>query len=357
MSLKGLGGCVLFAFEGCSMKRSHGLLAVSGLAVTMVFAGCSDDPAPQSAGPAGSAGSATGGTAAGTSTAAGTTSAGTFGTAGTDVGGSSTAGNGGATGGTATGGTTATAGTATGGTSGGTGGAPHVIVPTVFLIDNLRLAPKPDAAGGAGGADGAGTAGAAADTGGAADAGGAGGAGGAADAGLPDFFLTFDADPGPFKIHSDGFSPQVGGDTVGTPPIFDQTTLLWEAATGNPGGTAKVSIPFSVPNQQADFGGTFAVPADLTHYELTADVKMTATGDAGSCATVFLYVYGGNGYANDFTAEPSKGVTRHIVKGEWSKVRLDLDGPYGFHSTNNHPNFKPTAVAVWGAQFNTFGCP
>lgn len=338
------------------MKRSYGLLAVSSLAAAVVFAGCSDDPAPQGPPLTGTAGTSTAGSAtAGSSTTAGTTSGGSFGTAGTDVGGNTAGGTGGAAAGTGTGGTSA--GTAGAGTA-GTGGAPHVIVPTVYLIDNLKLSRKGEVDGGAG-AGGAGAGGAGfGDVGGEGGEGGGGGAGGATDtAQMPDFLLTFDADLGPFKAHSDGFSPNVGGDTAGTPEIFPQTTLLWEAATGKPGGAAKVSIPFSVPNQQADFGGAFAVPSDITGYELTADVKMVSTGDSGSCGTIFLYVYGGAGYANDLSAEPSAGVTRHLVKGEWTKVRLDLDGPYGYHSTKNHPNFKPTNMNVWGAQFNTFGCP
>jgi hypothetical protein len=327
------------------MKRSHGLFALSGLAVAAVFAGCSDDPPPAS-NPGPSTGGSTagvGGAAAGTSTAAGTTGAGTLGNGGT---GGETGGTGGASAGATTagtGGTTAgTGGTAAG--TAGTGGSASVIVPSVFLIDNIRLVPKGEATGGAGGAGG--TPGEA----------GAAGAGGAADA-LPDVVLTFDADLGPFKINSAGFSPGVTGETNGTPEILPATTLLWEAATGNPGGAAKASIPFSVPNQQADFGAAFTVPTDLTGYELTADVKLTAIGTAGSCATAFIYVYGGNGYANDPVMDLSMGVTRHLVKGEWTHVRLDLDGPYGYHSTANHPNFKPTNVTVWGVQLNTFGCP
>jgi hypothetical protein len=339
------------------MKRSHGLLAVSGLAAAVVFAGCSDDPAPsKNTGTAGtSTGGTTGGSMAGTSTTAGTETAGTFGTAGTA--------------GTEAGGTGGTAGTGTAGTAtAGTGGTVPVIpiVPTVFLIDNIRLQPYVGGEGGAGGAGAGGADAGGADAGGAptvpvaqagADAGGAAGAGGADAGPLPDFYMPFDANVTGFSLHSDGFSPNVGGDTAGTPFIFDQTTLTWEAAAGKPGGAAKVSVPFTVKNQQADIGGTFAVPSDLTGYELTADVKMTGTGDVGDCATVWLYVYGGNGYANDKSGEPSQGVTSHLVKDEWKTVRLRLDGPYGYHSTANHPNFKPTLVNVWGAQFVTFGCP
>jgi hypothetical protein len=322
------------------MNRSHALFALSGLAVAALFAGCSDDPPASNPGPStgGSTAGQGGVPAAGTSNTAGTTSAGTFASGGTG-GDSVTAGAG--AGGTAAG----TGGTAAGsGGTGGTGGTAPAIVPTLFLIDNLRLVPKAEAIGGAGGA-GAGGAN-----------GDAGGAGGAANV-LPDVTLTFDANLGPFKINSAGFSPAVTGETNGTPEILPATTLLWEAATGNPGGAAKASIPFSVPNQQADFGAAFAVPADLTGYELTADVKMTAIGTAGSCASVFIYVYGGTGYANDPTMDLAMGVTRHLVKGEWTHTRLDLDGPYGYHSTANHPNFKPTGVTVWGVQFNTFGCP
>jgi hypothetical protein len=329
------------------MKRSHALSLLSGLAAAALFAGCSDDPPPSNPGPSTAGSTTLGGAAAGTSTAAGTTSGGTFGGGGSasETGGTAGASAGGTGGGTAagTGGTAAGSGGTSAGTA-GTGGTLPVIVPSLFLIDNITLVPKADAAGGGGG-DGAGGA-----------TGDAGGAGGAAAA-LPDVTLTFDADLGPFKINGTGFSPGVTGETNGTPDILPATTLLWEAATGNPGGAAKASIPFSVPNQQADFGGAFAVAADLTGYELTADVKMTTIGTAGSCATAFIYVYGATGYANDPVMDLSKGVTRHLVKGEWTHVRLDLDGPYGYHSTANHPTFKPTDVTVWGVQFNTFGCP
>jgi hypothetical protein len=266
---------------------------------------------------------------------------------------------GGTAGGGGVGGTTAGTGGTTAGTggTGGTGGTPPMITPTVFLIDNIRLQ-LADGVGSMGGAGGAGAAGAPGDAGAPADMAGAGGIGPQDPAPEPPgFLLTFDTALTPFTIHSDGFSPGVSAETAGTPFILQDTTLTWVADVGHPGGAAKMSIPLTVKNQQADFGGTFATPADLTGYELTADVKMSETGDIGTCATVWLYVYGANGYANDKSAEPAAGVTSHLVKGQWTKVRLNLDGPYGLHSTANHPNFKPTDVGFWGAQVNTFGCP
>ena len=311
---------------------------------------------PATTGGAGSAGTpTTGGTAAGT--------AGTFTTAG---GGMETGGAGGSGGTAGTGGTTA--GVAGGGMA-GTGGMPPAIVPTQFLIDNVRLAPKGsigaggDGAGGAGfgGAGGEGSAGAPTDDAVAgADAGGQGGGGPTGP--LPDFLLTFDATLQGLAKNPNGFSPGPGGS--GGPPIFDASTVLWEAATGHPGGTAKFSIPFSkspLPpdplafSQQADFSVSFAQPVDLTGYELTADVKVSETGDAGDCPTAWMYVYGANGYANDQSGEPTMGKTSHLVKGQWTKVKLELDGPYGYHSTANH-NFKPLLVQLWGIQFNTWGC-
>ena len=107
-----------------------------------------------------------------------------------------------------------------------------------------------------------------------ANAGGAGGAGPVAP--LPDFAETFDTTLGRLSIHPDGFSPGPGG-SLG-PPIFDMTTLTFDAGTGNPGGAAKITVPFTVPSQQADFAGTFATPFDLTGYELVADVKLTGVG-------------------------------------------------------------------------------
>jgi hypothetical protein len=124
---------------------------------------------------------------------------------------------------------------------------------------------------------------------------------------------------------------------------------------GHPGGAAKISVPFTVATQQADFGASFAMQGlDLTGYELLADVNMTDTGDVGACATAWMYVYGGNGYANDHSGEPASGQTSHLVKGQWTTVRLDLDGPYGFHSS---ATFKPQLVNIWGIQLNTWGCP
>jgi hypothetical protein len=184
-------------------------------------------------------------------------------------------------------------------------------------------------------------------------AGGAPGAGGAGSVILPDFFLTFDADLEGVALHGEGFSPGVGG-SLG-PAIFAATTLVWEADTGNPGGAAKMSVPLSVAAQQADVSGSFTQPANLAGYELTADVKIIATGDVGECPTVWMYVYSTiNGYANDASGEPSMGVTNHLTVDEWTEVRLDLDGPYGFHSTNG---FTPQDVILWGMQFNTWGCP
>jgi hypothetical protein len=70
-----------------------------------------------------------------------------------------------------------------------------------------------------------------------------------------------------------------------------------------------------------------------------------------------MYVYGSKGYANDKSGEPAANMYMHLEKGQWTKIRLDLDGPYGVHSTANHPNFAPIDVQIWGIQFNTFGCP
>ncbi len=308
-----------------------------------MFAGCSDDPAAPGHGAAGSSngGMAKGGATAGSSTTAGTPAAGSGGTAGGGAGGVTTGGG-------------------AGGTTAGTGGTPPVIVPTVFLIDNVRLQPRSANEGGAGGEGGGGVGGAPSDAGAPgttpAAVGGAGGAAGAGGEGptgpLPDFLLTFDTEVAPLVIHSPGFSPNVGGS--GGPVIFDATTLTFEPSMGKTGGAAKVTIPFSVATQQADFSGAFDPAADLAGYELTADVKMTETGTVGECATVWMYVYGANGYANDKSGEPAMRVTSHVVKNAWTRVRLNLDGPYGFHTT---PAFKPASVNIWGIQVNTWGCP
>jgi hypothetical protein len=328
------------------MKRTHGLLALSALTAATVFAGCSDDSKPATNPPVGgSAGMSTGGAAAGTSTTAGTPSAGAAG---------SPAGSGGVSGGGAGGSAGAVSGSA------GTGGTAAVIVPTVFLIDNIRLQPKQqggggDGAGGAGG-EGAGgapeptAAGGAGGEGASAGAGGAGNEGGASAGPLPDFLLTFDQNLGPLGIHIPGFSPGPGGS--GGPAILDRTTLVWQADGGKPGGAAKISVPFTVATQQADISGALAAPTDLAGYELLADIKLTGVGDVGECATAWMYVYG-TGYANDQSGEPSQGVTSHVEKDEWATVRLDLDGPYGYHTS---AGFKPEGIVLWGMQFNTWGC-
>jgi hypothetical protein len=282
-------------------------------------------------------------------------SAGTGFAGGTGGSSAGTAGAGGATAGA--GGTAA----GTGGTTAGTGGVPAVVVPTVFIVDNVRLQLKGEGNGGEGsggdhGGGGAGLGGAAGDRG-FGGAAGDSGAGGAGEAGGPPgagFLMTFDADLGALAKNTNGFSPNVGG-TAG-PAIFDQTTLSFDATAGKSGGAAKMSVPFTVPNQQADFFVPFDTVTDLTGYELLADVKVTQFGDAGTCPSAWIYVWGG-GYANDLSAEPALGQTSHLVKDEWTTVRLDLDGPYGYHSTTNHAGFKPTQVIQWGLQLNTFGCP
>ena len=325
-----------------------------------LVAACGDD-APTSPGltVAGAGGTSGGSGGASGSTAGGTAGAGTAGTAG-GAGGGGTGGAGGATAGSA-----GTAGTSAG--TAGTGGGAPAIVPAVFLIDNIRLRPKVEGGGGEGGASGGAGAGGDA-TGGAPEApaplaagaggasGGAGNEGGAGPGVLPDFLETFEATLGLLSIHPQGFSPSPGGS--GGPRIIDDTKLVWEAGTGHPGGAAKATIPFSVPTQQTDFAGAFATPQDLTGYELLADVKMIATGDAGACASAWMYVYGASGgYANDKSGEPMMGQTSHLVKDEWTTVRLNLDGPYGYHSSTAFPNFEPTAVDIWGVQINTWGCP
>jgi hypothetical protein len=323
-----------------------GLAAVFG--ATVLVAACSGDEQSPNVGP--KAGS--GGTPGVAGSAMGGALAGSFGTAGTTAGVGGTfvtggmAGTGGAGG--AAGGSAGTAGT----TTAGAGGTPHVIVPTVLVIDNIRLQLKTEGAGGGGGAGGAGEPGAG-------GAGGAGDAAGAPNGGAaalpPDFVEPFDTGLGLLAIHSDGFSPGAGDS--GGPPIFDMTTLTFDATAGKQGGGAKLSVPFTVATQQADVAGKFDPVQDLFGYELLADVKLTGTGDVGACPSAWLYVYGGGGYANDKSAEPAKGVTSHLVKDEWTTIRLDLDGPYGYHSVTYHPNFKPTAMQYWGVQFNTWGCP
>jgi hypothetical protein len=350
--------------RGMRNRTRLGLAAV--LSATALAVACGDDANNNNTTPpaGGSAGTAAGsGGMAGTPTTGGT-GAGTAGTFSPGGGGMGTGGTTAGTGGT--GGTTA--GTAGGGMA-GMGGNPPVIVPTQFLIDNVRLAPKGSFGAGGDGAGGAGFGGAGGD--GAAPievlAGAAGmdagGQGGGPTGPLPDFLLTFDTDLQGLAKNPNGFSPGPGG-SAGPATFADGTSVLWAAAVGHPGGAAKFSIPFSkspLPpsadafSQQADFSVSFAQAVDLTGYELTADVKMTDTGDAGDCPTAWMYVYGGNGYANDKSGEPAMGKTSHLVKGQWTKIKLDLDGPYGYHSTANHA-FKPLLVQLWGIQFNTWGC-
>ena len=121
-----------------------------------------------------------------------------------------------------------------------------------------------------------------------------------------------------------------------------------------PGGAVQLSVPFTVKRQQADISGTFPAMADLTHYELVAEVKLVSAEYGAECTSAWMYVYGGNGYANDASGEPAQYTTGHLVEGVWKTVRLDLDGPYGFHSS---PTFIPELVQIWGLQLNTWGCP
>ncbi len=349
------------------MKKTLRLGLLVSLGVVTALTACGDDddgsvpPLPMN----------TAGTGGATGGSGGSTTAGTGGTPVTAGTGGALGGTGGATGGT--GGTGGSGGNATA----GTGGTPMPVMPTIFLIDNVRLQKKGEGAGGAGsggagGADSGGAPGAGGtpDAGGAAGApvgaagapaaGGASGAGGAGPAAVDwSFSVTFDADLtstppqyGPLAKHGDGFSPGPGG-SMG-PVIVNNTTIVWEDGTGVEGGAAKVSVPFSVAKQQADFAGTFPSPADLTGYELTADVKIQMEGDIGDCPTAWMYVYGGNGYANDATGEPAANTTSHLTPNEWNTVRLDLDGPYGEHTT---ATFDPTLTNIWGIQLNTWGCP
>ena len=71
--------------------------------------------------------------------------------------------------------------------------------------------------------------------------------------------------------------------------------------------------------------------------------------------TSLSYVYGANGYANDKSGEPAENTTSHVKKDTWTTMRLDLDGPYGFHTMTGA--FKPEDVAIWGIHLNTWGCP
>jgi hypothetical protein len=129
---------------------------------------------------------------------------------------------------------------------------------------------------------------------------------------------------------------------------------MWEAGTGVAGGAARISVPFSVPAQQADFAGTFPAVADLTGYELVAEVRIIMEGDIGACPTAWMYAFGTLGYANDAVGEPALNTTSHLTPNVWNTVRLDLDGPYGAHTT---ASFNPTMTTIWGIQLNTWGCP
>jgi hypothetical protein len=161
----------------------------------------------------------------------------------------------------------------------------------------------------------------------------------------------------PLAKNGAGFSPGVTGETNGTDPtFFDNTTLLWDAAAGKTGGGAKATLPFGTKNQQADFIRAFGDTWDLTGYEATADVKLAETGDVGECASVWIYAWGA-GYGNDISADPAKGMAQKFKKGEWTTARFDLDGPYGYHSTQNGNVWKPTAVIQLGLQVVTFACP
>lgn len=358
------------------MKRSTGPLLLSILTVTAVFAGCSDDPAPQ-----GNTGGSSGASTAGTSTA-GATSGSTAG--GTDTGGvaGSFSGSAGAgagmagTAGSAGAGGTGGAGAGNAGTA-GTGGTPEPIVPTIVLIDNVRLQLKPgftEGGGGEGGGTGVGGEGAGGmpdvgiggmpDVGiGGEAAGGGGGEGGeggpvddppwpAGELGLHGFLHTFNANVMPLAFNGNGFSPGPGGSEG--PGIQNATTMMFEAAGGRPGGAVKVSVPFTVRRQQADISGSFPAATDLTHYELVAEVKLVSAGYGAECTSAWMYVYGGNGYANDKTGEPAQYTTGHLVEGAWKTVRLDLDGPYGYHSS---ATFTPALTQIWGIHLNTWGCP
>jgi len=225
-------------------------------------------------------------------------------------------------------------GTGGGGAGGSAGGSPTIL--TGFLIDNVRLQ-RSSVASSAGGAGGASPT--------------DGGAGGVAQV-SPDFLLTFDAGLGLLTKNANGFSPGPGNS--GGPPIVALTTLTLDPVNGHPGGAARIAVPFTVATQQADFSEAFSTPQDLTGYELLADVNMISSGSLGDCASAWLYVYGASGYANAQYAEPALGQTNHLVQGQWTTIHLDLNGPYGFHTSSG---FTPTSLSIWGLEVNTWGCP
>src|SRR5438445_487421 len=82
------------------------------------------------------------------------------------------------------------------------------------------------------------------------------GAGGAGTVGPdPSLLYTFDANTMPLLANGNGFSPGPGGS--GGPGIANNTLLAFEPTMGHPGGAAKISVPFTVATQQADFGASF----------------------------------------------------------------------------------------------------
>ncbi len=227
----------------------------------------------------------------------------------------------------------ASGGAADGAAGYGSGGAPSGDVPTAYVVDNVRLVRKAAATGGAG-----------------PDSAGAPGSGGEPIS-PPDFVEAFNSGLDGLAPMLEGFSPGPGGS--GGPPILDMTELLFNASAGHPGGALIAVVPFSVPTQQATIFRELDAASDLTGYELLAEVKLVTTGKLGDCPTAWLFAFGESGYANDATAEPASGETNHLALNQWRTIRLDLDGPYGYHT---NPGFQPTDVTMWGLQFNTWGC-
>ncbi|HXK19363.1 MAG TPA: hypothetical protein VNG33_16245 [Polyangiaceae bacterium] len=315
------------------MRNSWKLGLFAALGASVTFVGCSDGATPDASGSgASTSGAGKGGSAGGTTinisgTTSGGSSAGTTTTggasAGSTTGGSTTAGSAGHAGSGGSAGTTTGGASGSGGASAGSGGS--------AAGSGGSAAGSGGSSSGAGGTGGG--SGGVCDDGDGFSAAGSGGVGSVVTAiVLVDNVIVKDAAAAAYKSWVFADATDILDDKVGNVGDkwvrfpFDAGSIgnntgahdVFSKCDGNPKGSLKTVVPFTMAGQYFEVGLGFA-SHDWSNYTVTADVKLLSGGNsqAGCPGHAELFINGAGG--------PTVGPSQLITTGGW--VALALTAP------------------------------
>jgi len=339
------------------MRNSWKLGLCAALGASVTFVGCSsgDNLAPASggsggsgtstAGKGGSAGGTTlnisGSSTGGSSSSAGTSSGGT--SAGTTTGGTTTAGSAGKAGSGGSGGTTTGGSGGASAGSGGTGGT------SGSAGSGGSLAGSGGSLAGSGGLGGSGGSAGTCDDGDGFTAAGAGGAGSVVTAiVLVDNVVVKDGAAAAYKSWLFADATDIVDDKVGNVGDkwvrfpFDAASIgnnagahdVFSKCDGNPKGSLKNVVPFTMAGQYYETGVGFA-GHDWSNFTVAADVKLVSGGNsqAACAAHAELFINGAAG--------PTTGPSKLLTAGAW--VSLALTAPATGATSTDHIGVRITS--------------